>query len=553
MNIFDLIINSDLQTKLFIIISIVILLFIQVKLLKIKKLKYLFVLVLHIIFGFLLSVITNYNIIVHFVIYILPSFLIAFIVHSIKVKADLIQNEIIFTYKTAKGKNLTINENGLKRHFGVFGGSGSGKTDTWIKPTIKMMAQFGITGAIYDYKNFDLAKTAYSHYLKTDINFKGINFFDLPRSYRINPIAPEYIIHPAFANSAAQTIIANLTKIGENSDPWFVEAAESVLAGTIWKLKEDMPEYCYLPYVTSIITRSDSLALVNFLKSNNQAAELASPYIKIQKSERSLGSVEGTLTNALRKIALPDIYWILSGNEVHLKLNNPLNPTLLCISNNIKVNKSYAPVIALILDMSSKVMSEKGMLPSGFIIEEGSTIRLPNLAELTATVREYFIFVMLCIQDISQGEVIYNKLGFKSVRSNLGNQIYGRVMDMDTAENYAKMYGRFFKKFTTKSRRSTDMFSSNFSVSERQTFIKEPNEFLHLNEGHFFGIISKGNVKTFDNQFFPYTDGSNELDLPIINKEATTKVVQDNFNNIISKVKEIMMPFTPIDIKNNKK
>ena len=488
-------------------------------------------------FGYFLSLVSEYNILVHLVIYFLPSLIIALILKHFLRARDKISNvgSFSFTYEVVKGTRVIINN--IFRSVALIGGAGSGKTKSIIKPTIKQMARQNFCGAIYDYKKYDLAKTAYTHYLDSEVEFKGINFFDLSKSYQINPISPRVIISPAYANDAANVLVANLSKQSGKDDSFFIEAASSAIAGTIWKLKEDYPQYCYLPYVVSILLQKTTKQVAEFLQSNQQSSLLGSSFIKSVKSDRQSSGIEATVSNALRKIALPEIFWVLSGDDIDLDLNNPDHPTLLCLSNYMKLDSSYAPVIALILDMCSKCMSEPGMRQSGFIIEEGSTILLPNLAKIPATLREYLVFVMFCIQDITQGEELYQRIGIKKLLANLGTHIYGRVMDMETAESYAKMYGKYFQRFTSRTRKGYSITASSYTDSERQVFFKEPTEFMHLEPGEFFGLVAEGNVKKFHNRFKEYNE--EEFDLPFV-KKVDSNMVNDNFNRILSEAERTL-------------
>ncbi|MUP49089.1 mobilization protein, partial [Veillonellaceae bacterium M2-8] len=78
-------------------------------------------------------------------------------------------------------------------------------------------------GFIYDYKDFDLTKTAYNLAKKYSFpyQFYYISFADMDRTYRVNPIAPKVIQDE---NLFLQLIDDMLTAyMGENSrkDEWF--------------------------------------------------------------------------------------------------------------------------------------------------------------------------------------------------------------------------------------------------------------------------------------------------------------------------------------------
>jgi type IV secretory pathway TraG/TraD family ATPase VirD4 len=545
MKIFDLVFNSDLQTKLFIGVSIVVLFIIQLFLFRLKRIKIVFFIVLHSLFGFLLAAVTTYNPFAHAIIYILPSFLLSWFVRKLTHKNKEVNNEMKFTFNfTSSNKKIEVYRNGIFRHFGVFGGTGAGKTKSILKPTIKQMAYYGMSGVIIDYKYNDLIKSAYTHYLGSSVSFKPINTFDLTRSLQCNPVSSKIIKDPEDAIEAAKNVIANLAK--ESKEGFWVDAGESLLSAVIWKYRTELSDLCYLPYVTATISRTDSHTLMNFLANNTQAWDLAMPYFKAIKSDRTLGNIETTVANALRKISVPKVSWILSGDDIDFfNINNPEKPSILSLSNNMAKDTTYSPIIALILATASQLMSYPNRNPSGIIIDEASRIRLPELERILSTLREYDIFVMLCMQNIYQGEKIY-KDDWQSILDNLSGKFFGYTSNQKSIEMYARMYGKLYKAFSSRTKRRTDLLDSSVTVSERQVFIKEPNEFLDFEEGHFFGRLKKANIQAFDETFEMYND-SNEYDIPVINSGATEKAIQDNYEKIINTVLNIIEPFRPND------
>ncbi|NLT49437.1 MAG: type IV secretory system conjugative DNA transfer family protein [Ignavibacteria bacterium] len=539
MNIIETILKADVETKVFILLSLVFLIFVQYKLFKIrlKKLRNFLIFLLHVAFGALLYFVSKYHFLVHISVYVLPSLIIAGLIHfigTINFKAKK-QQTYKFYFRTVRGTKVIITN--IFRHIALIGGAGSGKTRGFIKWLIMQMAKYNFSGLIHDYKKFDLAKTAYTHYLDSNVQFKGINFFSLRHSFQFNPISLKAIPAPAYANEVAHTFIVNLSKMTKTTDPYFVEAAESLLAAVIWKFREDIPNKCYFPYVATYLMLATTEQVNDFLSTNMQAELLASPYRKIIANEKGASSIESTLANALRKVALPEIFWVLSGDDIDPELNNPESPVLLCITNTMKLEATYAPIIAMIIDVCSKSMSEPNKNPSGVIVEEGSVIYLPSLAKMAATLREYLTFVLFCIQDITQGELLYERLGIKSLLGNLGTHIYGRVMDMETAEKYAKMYGRFFKRFTSRTRNSSSLGAKSYTESERQVYVKEPEEFLQLEPFHFFGLVAEGNVKKFDETFLMYDE--EEFDIPEV-KDVTPQMVKANFEKVYNEIKMML-------------
>src|SRR5690606_943556 len=91
----------------------------------------------------------------------------------------------------ANGKKLFFNN--PFRNFLVIAGSGSGKTKSIGKPLLENYIKHGFAGFVYDLKDFDYTKTAYSLTLKHNYphKFYYINFMDMARTYRTNVINPK--------------------------------------------------------------------------------------------------------------------------------------------------------------------------------------------------------------------------------------------------------------------------------------------------------------------------------------------------------------------------
>ena len=76
----------------------------------------------------------------------------------------------------------------------IMGSPGSGKSYFIIQHIIKQHIQKGFSMFVYDFKFDDLSKIAYNHYLlnkhryKVPPQFYSINFDDLNRSHRCNPL-----------------------------------------------------------------------------------------------------------------------------------------------------------------------------------------------------------------------------------------------------------------------------------------------------------------------------------------------------------------------------
>lgn len=530
--------GADQTTLIFIASSIVVLGAIQ-RILFPLPFKYATIPVVHLLFGALLSRISVYHPLVHVLVYIAPSIVLTGILMLVfpPRKEQPSNDPYSLSYKTNKG-TLSLNPFAGVCILGV---PKAGKTASIVKPTIEQLALKNYCGAIYDYKKWDLTKVAYYYYENHPVvDFKMFNPFDLNYSVRLNPVHPRIIQHPAYAMEASMVFLANMmgaTKSQSGSgDRYWVESAAGVLAGVIWRLREDYPEICDLPHAIAIVINKPVSELTEFLNKNDQSVFLAASYFKSLVSEKQVAGILGTLASSLSKVALPEIFYLLSGNEVDLELNNPDHPTLLTLSTVQQLDKTYAPVLALIISMSLKLMNQEGRHHSAIVLDEAPTLIVPEFDRVPATARSNKIATFFIAQDMVQGEDGYGRIGRDKILATLSTHLYGKVTDPATAERYSKMFGTVDKYYTSKSRKAGAWSNSGYTDSLREIRKYKPEKFHQLETGEFLGVIADGNMKEFNARFACYQE--KPVQLPMV-RNITKIEVEQAFNRIIEESRAI--------------
>lgn len=537
-NLFKYLIESDITTKIFILSSIVILSLIQYFLFRIKF-QAITIPLLHVLFGLLLARISVYHPLVQGLVYILPSFLLTgliFLFTSIKIK--YVPTPYDITLKTNKGQLIFNPFAGVC----ILGVPKAGKTASVVKPTIQQMAEKNFCGQIYDFKRDDLTKCAYYHYMNhPTVDFKMVNFFDLNRCSKVNPIHPDIIQHPSYAVEAAYVFLANMmggtTNQSSLESKYWVDSAAGVLAAIIWNLKTFTPELCDLPHAITVLIKKDVKELQKYFQKNDQAEFMAASFFKSISSEKQVAGIMGTLASALSKVALPEIFYAMSGDpEVNLYLNDPVHPTLLTLSTTNDLRKTYGPALALIISTALKLMNKPEKHHSAILLEEASTLIIPEFDNTPATARSNKIATFIIAQDMVQLEDGYTRIGRDKLLANLATHIYGKATDPDTADRYSRMFGTIDKNYTSKSRRAGAMTNSGYTDSLREVRKYKPEIFHNLDTGHFLGVIGDGNIKELNAKFECYEDVA--VQLPMV-RNVTSYQIQENFDKIIDESKNI--------------
>lgn len=388
-----------------------------------------------------------------------------------------------------KGSKVVLDN--IRRGISIIGAAGSGKTESVVYNLFQHFAANHFCGVMHDYKNFEITEMAYPLFKGTDRKFHIVSFD--PIYHRVNPIAPRYLPDEESVHEISRVLLENLLELKESGSSgttrFFQDAVEGLLAGMIWRLKEDFPDYCTIPHMIALYQFLDTEQLLRFLCANLTSKAMADAFISGVDSDRQTAGVKSTLANAFKKISTRKIFMVLSADEVPLDVNNPQNPSLISIVNNPKTETSLSPVIATIIHTISKQMSERNRLTSFFLIEEASTIRLLNMHRVPATLRSYDIVTVYVLQDKIQNDMLYGDKASKAILSNLSYQFFGKANDPDTA----KYYERFFEIVKKQSKSVNKGYNLNFDTrvtqSEREVAKTRADAFYGLRQGEFVAFF----------------------------------------------------------------
>lgn len=385
----------------------------------------------------------------------------------------------------------------------VQGGAGSGKSKSFFYPIIDQLMQKKFSGLLYDFKSPELSEYAYAMHIKnneSEINFSFLNFKDYSISDRINPIAPRYVTKQAVAFELASVLINNLLPENIKKPDYWSRSSTAVVAGTIWFLRNNHPDKCTLPHLIAMILSFPSASLIDLLSKDLECSGMISSLKEAHdmKAEKQISGVIGTIKNALAQLNFPEVFYLLSKDNVNLNLNNPDNPTFLCLGNDSTLSTTYAPIISLIMSTCLRQMNEPNKIKSAVLVDEITTLYIPNLEQIPATARSNKIATILGLQDFSQLIDKYGEEKAQVLMSNLGNQFYGRTVNEKSAKMITNIFGKEDRRFESRSvsnsnssNGSSSSESSSISVQERDRV--RVSDITNLPAGRFYGIIAEGN------------------------------------------------------------
>ncbi|MBR9774539.1 MAG: TraM recognition domain-containing protein [Cytophagales bacterium] len=389
----------------------------------------------------------------------------------------------------------------------VLGTPGSGKSYAIVNNYIKQQIEKGFSLYIYDFKFDDLSTIAYNHLLKHSDKYKVkpkfyvINFDDPRRSHRCNPLNPDFMTDISDAYEAAYTIMLNLNRswIQKQGD-FFVESPIILLAAIIWFLKiYDNGKYCTFPHAIELLNKKYA-DVFTILTSYPELENYLSPFMDAWQGGAQ-DQLQGQIASAkipLSRMISPQLYWVMTGDDFSLDINNPAAPKILCVGNNPDRQNIYSAALGLYNSRIVKLINKKGQLKSSVIIDELPTIYFRGLDNLIATARSNKVAVCLGFQDFSQLTRDYGDKESKVIQNTVGNVFSGQVVG-ETAKNLSERFGKVLQKRQSLTINRND---KSTSISTQMDSLIPASKISTLTQGMFVGSVSDNYDERIEQKIF---------------------------------------------------
>ena len=411
-----------------------------------------------------------------------------------------------FYYKK-RWNNGFINIVNIFRACMVIGTPGSGKSYAIVNSYIRQLIAKGFAIYIYDYKFDDLSTIAYNSLLKNmdkyevKPRFYVINFDDPRRSHRCNPINPEFMTDISDAYEASYTIMLNLNRTWiEKQGDFFVESPIILLAAIIWYLKiYKNGIYCTFPHAVELLNKPYS-DLFTILTSYPELENYLSPFMDAWKGNAQ-DQLQGQIASAkipLTRMISPQLYWVMTGNDFSLDINNPKEPKLLCVGNNPDRQNIYSAALGLYNSRIVKLINKKKQLKCAVIIDELPTIYFRGLDNLIATARSNKVGVLLGFQDFSQLTRDYGEKESKVIQNTVGNIFSGQVVG-ETAKTLSERFGKVLQQRQSVSINRQDVSTS---INTQLDSLIPASKIANLSQGTFVGAVADNFDERIEQKIF---------------------------------------------------
>lgn len=405
----------------------------------------------------------------------------------------------------------------------ILGTPGSGKSFSLYHGFIEQMIRKGFTLCIYDFKLPDLSEVAYNFYLKTypevikdgksqwypgmkDSNgrlipqFCVINFDDPRYSMRCNPIHPMYINDPADTTEIADIIMRNINPGSMEKEDFFSMSAKVFIDGMVWFLRVHKDGiYCDFPHLIELMACPYE-RVFELLDKYPEIKVKLTPFTNALKGGAQ-EQLQGQIASAqipLMRFASPALYWVLSGNDCTLDINNPAAPKILCLGNNPDRQSIYGTTHALYTSRIFKTINHKGKLPCGVLLDEFPTVKVNGIDNVIATARSNKVCVVLGAQDKSQIIRDYGDKNAEVVFNTVGNILSGQVNGR-TAKELSDTFGREFREQQSK---TTGGENDTINTSFQKQEVLPQSQIEQLSPGTFFGKVADANDQVIKRKLF---------------------------------------------------
>ncbi|MBA4145725.1 MAG: conjugal transfer protein TraG, partial [Cytophaga sp.] len=307
--------------------------------------------------------------------------------------------------------------------------------------------------------------------------------------HRCNPLDPITMEDITDASESARTILLGLNRdwIKKQGD-FFVESPINFVTGILWFLRRYKDGiYCTLPHVIELM-QLEYRTLFPLLDTEAEIDVLINPFESAYRHE-AWEQLEGQIASAkigMARLSSPKLYYVLSGNDFTLDINNPKEPKIVCVGSSPQKQQVYGAVISLYVSRVVKLVNKKDKMKSSLLFDEFPTIYFNGIDHLMATARSNRVATTLAVQDYSQLKKDYGREQAEVIMNIAGNVISGQVVG-DTAKQLSDRFGKIMQ---TRESVSVNRNDTSVSRSSQLDAAIPPSKIASLSSGEFVGMVA---------------------------------------------------------------
>ena len=442
--------------------------------------------------------------------------------------------------ETKKGYDITFSK---PAHTLIIGTTGSGKTTTFINPTIQILSNTRIKPSnvkVLDLRNpycsirwnplekpFEMYQEMLSLDDKVRVNeeegyyiFEDKIYYDKEELQSTIQVKKQEIFDEVYED--LNDICSVLCPIKNKSEPiWESGAKNFILAITLAMLEDsENPElgmtkekfnfYNVMKIATN--TQDDCEELIQYFNHRSPISKSVSLSKQVlDASDKTRGSYLSTVFDKLSLFSDMSICSLTSANEINFA-NIAIKPTALFLQIPDEKETRHTLAAMVILQAYKALVAKANTYPDlslprsvYFLLDEfGNLPQIHKLEQMITVGRSRKIWLALVVQSYAQLAKVYDEKSADIIKSNCNIQIFIGTTDQKTIEEFSKKCGNYsiIQKNVSFSS-SNDGVGSSVSVKERPLIY--PTELAQLNNNQDMGnaIVSIFGYSPIRSKFTP--------------------------------------------------
>ncbi len=350
-------------------------------------------------------------------------------------------------------------------HTLVIGATGSGKTQTVIKPTVQLLAKKGESMIITDPKG-EIYESSAEMLRSKGYDVQVLNFRDPQMGSGWNPLSMPYRMYQHGNQDKAIELLDDLAlnilydESNTNADPFWEKTSADYFSGVALGLFEDAKEEEININSISLMTTvgeekfGGSTYIKEYFENKNPASAAAiNASSTIMAPTETKGSILAVFKQKIKLFASREnLSEMLSHSDIELADIGRKKTALFIVVQDEK--KTYHPLVTILLKQCYETLIDVaqengGFLPvrTNFLLDEFAN--MPPLKDVTTMItaaRSRHIRFTMIIQNYAQLNQVYGKENAETIRGNCGNIIYLISTELAALEEISKMCGEVKSK-----------------------------------------------------------------------------------------------------------
>ncbi len=195
----------------------------------------------------------------------------------------------------------------------------------------------------------------------------------------------------------------------------------------------------------------------------------------------------------------PQLYWVMTGDDFTLDLNNPEHPKILCVGNNPDRQNIYSAALGLYNSPYRKIGEQEGTTEVFHHHRRAAHDLLSRVLTISLPPHEATRWRYVSgFQDFSQLTRDYGEKEAKVIQNTVGNIFSGQVVG-ETAKNLSERFGKILQQRQSISINRQD---TSTSINTQMDSLIPASKIANLSQGTFVGSVADNFGEEIDQKIF---------------------------------------------------